>query len=62
MLVEVDVCVGAGAGAPGESIVPGGGGGATTPGESIVPANAETARIAVTIATAQVRRNLVTIL
>ena len=47
MLVEVDVWVG---------------GGATTPGESIIPANAGTARTIVTIATAHVRRNLVTIL
>ena len=54
MLVEVED-VGLGAGAPGESVVP------TTPGESIIPANAETARTAVTIATAHVRRNLFTI-
>ena len=59
MLVEIDVVwldVGAGAGAPGESMVP------TTPGESIVPANPETARTPVTIATAHIRRNLLTIL
>ena len=61
MLVEVGVLVvwlgvGAGAGVPGESIVP------TTPGESIIPANAGTARTAVTIATAHIRRNLLTIL
>jgi len=55
MLVEVED-VGLGAGAPGESVVP------TTPGESIIPANAETDRITVTIATAHVRRNLLTIL
>jgi len=50
MLVEVDdvwLGVGAGAGAP---------------GESIIPANAGTARTAVTIATAHVRRNLLIIL
>jgi len=46
VLVEVD-WLGAGAGAP---------------GESIIPANTGTARIAVTIATAHVRRNLFTIL
>ena len=56
MLVEVDVWVGAGAGAPGESIVP------VMPGESIIPANAGTARTIVTIATVHVRRNLFTIL
>jgi hypothetical protein len=61
MLVEVEVLVvwlgvGAGAGAPGESIVP------TIPGASIIPADAETARTTVTIATAHVRRNLLTIL
>jgi hypothetical protein len=52
MLVEVDdVWLGGG-----------GGGGDTTPGESIIPANAGTARAAVMIATAQVRRSLFTIL
>lgn len=50
MLVEVD------------DVWLGGGGGDTTPGESIIPANAGTARTAVTIATAHVRRNLLTIL
>ena len=52
MLVEVDdVWLGVGAGA-----------GAGAPGESIIPANAGTARTAVTIATAHVRRNLLIIL
>ena len=55
MLVEVDVWLGVGAGVPGESVVP------TTPGESIIPANAGTARTTVTIATAHVRCNLLTI-
>lgn len=62
MLVEVDdVWVGVGGGGggdttPGESIIP------TAPGESIIPPNAGTARTAVTIATAHVRRNFFTIL
>ena len=59
MLVEVEVLVvwlGAGAEVPGESIVP------TTPGESIIPANAGTARTPVMIATAHIRRTLLTIL
>ena len=50
MLVEVDIVwlgVGAGAGVP---------------GESIIPANAEADRTAITIATAHVRCNLLTIL
>ena len=52
MLVEADdVWVGAGAGA-----------GAGVPGESIIPANAGTAKTTVTIATAHVRCNLLTIL
>jgi len=67
MLAEVDDVWLDGAGAPGESIVPvmlvvGLGSGAGAPGESIIPANAGTARTAVTIATAHVRRNLLTIL
>ena len=59
MLVEVEVVwlgVGAGAGAPGVSIIP------TTPGESIIPANADTNMATVTIATAHIRLNLLTIL
>jgi hypothetical protein len=39
----------------------GGGGGGTTPGESIIPANTGTARTVVTIATAHIRRNLLTV-
>jgi hypothetical protein len=49
MLVEVLVDVWLGVGA-----------GAGAPGESIIPANAGTARATVTIVTAQVRRNLFT--
>jgi len=37
------------------------GAGAGAPGESIIPANAGTARTAVTIAMAHIRRNLFTI-
>lgn len=47
MLVDVWLGVGAGAGAP---------------GESMIPPNAETARTAVRIATADIRRNLFTVL
>lgn len=50
MLVEVEVLVDVGLGA-----------GAGAPGASIIPANTGTDRITVTIATAHVRRNLLTI-
>ena len=49
MLVEVDVWLGVGAGAG-------------APGASIIPANAGTASTAVTIATAHIRLNFLTIL
>jgi hypothetical protein len=52
VLVEVD-----------DDVTPGVGvGSGTAPGEFIVPADAETLRIAATIAMAHVRRNLLTIL
>ena len=50
MLVEVD------------DVPLGGGAGAGAPGESIVPANAETESAALRIATAHVRRSLLTFL
>jgi len=55
MLVEVEVLVDVWL-EPGEFIVP------TTPGESIIPANADTDMAAMTIATAHIRFNLLTIL
>jgi len=53
MLFEVEVLV---------DVWPGAGAGAGVPGESIIPANAGIARTAVTITTAHVRRSLLTIL